>query len=148
MIWWGGGGGGGGGGGAMPALMPSCVGHVCRPPINLLHYCKVLLDYCIWIVIVVHSLLIIMLLLKLLYLILSLIIFCFIMKNSTPVHPLWPGLGDAHTHTPVNPSMGIPMRWYVILQNLNSQSDVLSRRVYLLINYFSDSVKWTFNSNR
>jgi hypothetical protein len=37
-------GGGGGGGGALPALVPSCVGHVCRPPINLLHYCKVLLD--------------------------------------------------------------------------------------------------------
>jgi hypothetical protein len=33
-----------GGGGALPALVPSCVGHVCRPPINLLHYCKVLLD--------------------------------------------------------------------------------------------------------
>jgi hypothetical protein len=62
-----GGGGGGGVGGALPALVPSCVGHVCRSPINLLHYCKVLLDYCIWIV--VHSLLIIMLLLKLLYLI-------------------------------------------------------------------------------
>jgi hypothetical protein len=60
---------------------------VCRPPINLLHNCKVLLDYCIWIVIVVHSSLIIMLLLKLLYLILSLIIFCFIMKNSTPPAP-------------------------------------------------------------
>ena len=71
-------------------LVPSCVGHVCRPPINLIHYCKVLLDYSNWIVIVVHSLLIIMLLLKLLYLILSLIIFCFIMKNSTPP---WPGLG-------------------------------------------------------
>jgi hypothetical protein len=37
---------------------------------------------------------IIMLLLKLLYLILSLILFCFIMKNSTPLHPLWPGLGN------------------------------------------------------
>jgi hypothetical protein len=37
----------GGGGCALPALVPSCVGHVCRPPINLLHYCKVLLDYCI-----------------------------------------------------------------------------------------------------
>jgi hypothetical protein len=61
-------GGGGGGGGA---LVPSCVGHVRRPAINLLDYCKVLLDYSIWIVIVVHSSLIIMLLLKLLYLILS-----------------------------------------------------------------------------
>jgi hypothetical protein len=81
------GGGGGGGGGALPALVTSCVGHVCHPPINLLHDCKVLLDYCIWIVIVVHSSLIIMLLLKLLYLILSLIIFCFIMKNSTPCTP-------------------------------------------------------------
>jgi hypothetical protein len=30
----------GGGGVALPALVPSCVGHVCRPPINLLHYCK------------------------------------------------------------------------------------------------------------
>jgi hypothetical protein len=29
--------------------------------------------------------------------------------------------------------IGIPIRWYVVLQNLNSQSDVLSRRVYLLI---------------
>ena len=36
---------GGGGGGALPALVPSCVGHVCRPPINLLDDCKVLLDY-------------------------------------------------------------------------------------------------------
>jgi hypothetical protein len=53
------------------------------PSINLLHYCKVLLEYSIWIVIVVHSSLIIMLLLKLLNLILSLIIFGFIMKNST-----------------------------------------------------------------
>jgi hypothetical protein len=70
--------------GGLQALVPSCVGHVCRLPINLLHYCKVLLDYNIWIVIVVHSSLIIILLLKLLYLILSLIIFCFIMKNSTP----------------------------------------------------------------
>jgi hypothetical protein len=39
--------------------------------------------------------------------------------------------------------IGITIRWYVILQNLNSQSDVLSRTVYLLIKYFSDSVKWT-----
>jgi hypothetical protein len=39
-----------GGGGALPAQVPSCVGHVCRPPIKLLHYCKVLLDFCIWIV--------------------------------------------------------------------------------------------------
>ena len=58
---------------ALSALLPSCVGHVRHPPINLLDYCKVLLDYCIWIV--VHSSLIIMLLLKLLYLILSLIFF-------------------------------------------------------------------------
>ena len=36
-----------GGGGALPALVPSCVGHACRSPINLLDYCKVLLDYCI-----------------------------------------------------------------------------------------------------
>jgi hypothetical protein len=40
MIWY-------GGGGTLPALVPSCIGHVCRPPINLLHYCKVLRDYCI-----------------------------------------------------------------------------------------------------
>jgi hypothetical protein len=77
-----GGGGGGGGGCALPALVLSCVGDVCRQAINLLYYCKVLLGYCFWIV--VHSSLIIMLLLKLLYLILSLIIFPFIMKNSTP----------------------------------------------------------------
>ena len=31
MIW--------GGGGALAALLPSCVGLVRRPPINLLHYC-------------------------------------------------------------------------------------------------------------
>ena len=35
------------GGGALPALVPSCIGHACRPSINLLHYCKVLLDYSI-----------------------------------------------------------------------------------------------------
>jgi hypothetical protein len=63
----------GGGVCALPALVPSCVGRVRRPPINLLDYSKVLLDYCISIVIVVNSLLIIMLLLKLL--ILSLIFF-------------------------------------------------------------------------
>ena len=33
------------GGGA--ALVPSCVGHVSRPPINLLDYCKVFRAYCI-----------------------------------------------------------------------------------------------------
>ena len=37
----------GSGGGALPALVPSHVGHVRRPPINLLYYCKVLLNYCI-----------------------------------------------------------------------------------------------------
>jgi hypothetical protein len=97
MIWSGRGGGGGG----------SCVGHVCRPAINLLHYCKVLLDYCIWIVIVVHSSLIIMLSLKLLYLILSLINFCFIMKNSTPpALPLARARGGCTPlHPPVNPSL-------------------------------------------
>jgi hypothetical protein len=48
-----------------------------------------------------------MLLLKLLYLILSLIIFFFIMKNSTaPLHPLWPGLGC----TPPPPSKSIPVK--------------------------------------
>jgi hypothetical protein len=77
---------------------------VCRPPINLLHYCKVLLDYSIWIVIVVHSSLI-MLLIKLLYLILSLIIFCFIMKNSTP---LARARGGAHPPPPHPPSKSIP----------------------------------------
>jgi hypothetical protein len=51
MIWLGG---GGGGGPALPALVPSCVGHVRRPPINFLDYCKVLLEYCIWVVIVVQ----------------------------------------------------------------------------------------------
>ena len=75
--------------------------------INLLHYCEVWFDYSIWIVIVVHSLLIIMLLLKLLNLILSLIIFCFIMKNSTPCTP-WPGLGGVHPPPPHTPSKSIP----------------------------------------
>jgi hypothetical protein len=62
--------------GALPGLVPSCVGHVRRPPINLLDYMQSLawLLY-IWVVVVVHSLLIIMLLLKLLYFILSLIFF-------------------------------------------------------------------------
>jgi hypothetical protein len=36
-----------GGGGALPALVPSCVGHMRRPPINLLDYCKVFPDYSI-----------------------------------------------------------------------------------------------------
>jgi hypothetical protein len=71
--------------------------------IYLLHYCKVLLDYSFWIVIVVHSSLIIMLLLKLLNLIWSLIIFCFIMKNSTPPAPPWPGLGGGRTPPPPPP---------------------------------------------
>ena len=31
--------------GALPALVPSCVGDVCCPPIDLLDYCIVLLDY-------------------------------------------------------------------------------------------------------
>ena len=65
--------------------IPRCVGHVCRPPINLLDYSKVLLDHCIWIVIVVHSSLIIMLLLKLLYLILSLIFFALSWKIAPPL---------------------------------------------------------------
>ena len=81
--------------------------------INLLHYCEVWFDYSIWIVIVVHSLLIIMLLLKLLNLILSLIIFCFIMKNSTPCTP-WPGLGGVHPppHTPpVNPFLDLHLHF-------------------------------------
>ena len=79
--------------------------YTCDITDNLLHYCKVLLDYCICIVIVVHSSLMIMLLLQLLYLILPLIMFCFIMKNSTPpLHPLWPGLGRC---TPP-PSKSIP----------------------------------------
>jgi hypothetical protein len=50
---------------------------------------------------VVPSSLIIMLLLKLLYLILS--FFCFIMKNSTPLHPLWPGLGGGTPPPPPPP---------------------------------------------
>jgi hypothetical protein len=99
----GGGVGGGGGGGGGGDLTPSYVGHVHRPPINL--QVKSLLDYCIWIVIVVHSLLIIMLSLKLLYLVLSLIFFCFIIKNSTP--PPWPGLGGAHPLPPVNSSQHV-----------------------------------------
>jgi hypothetical protein len=48
--------------------------------------------FCIWIVIVVHSSLIIMLLLKLLYLILSLLFFALLWKNH-PLHPLLSGLG-------------------------------------------------------
>jgi hypothetical protein len=87
---------GGGGGGGCSASSGAKLCRSCVPPAHQLASllnCKVLLDYCIWIVIVVHSLLIIMLLLKLLYLILSLIIVCFIMKNSTPpLHPFWPSI--------------------------------------------------------
>jgi hypothetical protein len=128
----------------MPALVPSCVSHVCRPP----HQLVSLLQSLAW----------------LLYLncnccsqfaydhvITQITISHFVSNNfllyreklHPPAPPLARARGCAHTHTPVNPSLGIPMRWYVILQNLNSQSDVLSRRVYLLIKYFSDSVKWT-----
>jgi hypothetical protein len=58
MIWY------GGGGGALPALVPSSVGHVCRPPINILYLnCCSQFAY--------HR----VLLLKLLYLILSLLFF-------------------------------------------------------------------------
>jgi hypothetical protein len=53
-------------GNGLPALVQSCVGHVCHPPINLLDYCNFIL---------------------------SLIFFYFIMKNSIPPAPLWPGLG-------------------------------------------------------
>ena len=70
--------------------------------INLLYYCKVLLDYSICIVIVVYSSLIIILL-KLLYLILSLVIFCFIMKNSTP-----PAIPLARARGVPSPPPGIP----------------------------------------
>jgi hypothetical protein len=56
---------------------------VCRS--CALDHSKVLLDHCIWIVIVVHSSLIIMLLLKLLYLILSLIFFALSWKIATPL---------------------------------------------------------------
>ena len=47
MLWSGMGPALGGCGGALLALVTSCVRHVGRPPINLLDYCKVLLDYCI-----------------------------------------------------------------------------------------------------
>jgi hypothetical protein len=46
------------------------------------------INYCIWIVIVLHNSLIIMVLLKLLHLSLSLIFFCFIMKNTPLAPPL------------------------------------------------------------
>jgi hypothetical protein len=77
-------------------------------------WCRVVLVMCAarpstWIVIVVHSSLIIMLLLKLLYLILPVIIFCFIMKNRTPLPPLWPGLGECIAPPP---SKSIPVAIY------------------------------------
>jgi hypothetical protein len=57
--------------------------------------------YCIWIVIVVHSFLIIMLLLKLLYLILSLLFFALSWKKH-PLHPSYQGLEGAR-HPPPPP---------------------------------------------
>jgi hypothetical protein len=87
-----------GGGGRCSASSGAELCRSCVPPAHQLaslHYCKILLDYCIWIVIVVHSSLIIMLLLKLLYLILPI---------TTP--PLARARG-VHTppHPPVNPSL-------------------------------------------
>jgi hypothetical protein len=89
--------------GALPVLVPSCVGHVRRPPINLLDYSKVLLDYCISIVIVVnkqftyHHVIT-----QITHFVSN--IFCFIMKIA-PLHALWPGLGAwGCTH----PSKSIP----------------------------------------
>jgi hypothetical protein len=73
-----------GGGGGICQLLNAELCWSCTPPAHQLTS-QILLDYCIWIVIVVHSSLIIMLSLKLLYFILSLIFFCFIMKNSTPL---------------------------------------------------------------
>jgi hypothetical protein len=88
-------------------LRDGCQSDLCCPDINLLDYCKVLLDYCIWIVIVVHSSLIIVLLLKLLYLILSLIFFALSWEIAPPLNPLWAGLGGGGcVRSPqVNPSL-------------------------------------------
>jgi hypothetical protein len=77
------------------------------------HQHTAVLDHCIWTIIAVHSSLI-MLLLKLLHLILSLIYFCFIMKNSTlPLHPLWPGLGG-RIPLPPTPCKSIPDFWTLV----------------------------------
>ena len=96
MIWW-------GRGGCLLCQLwcrVNCVGHVRR-----LDYCKILLDHCIWIVIVVHSSLIIKLLLKLLYLILSLIFFALSWKIAP--FPLCTPSGQSYVCVtpPVNPSL-------------------------------------------
>jgi hypothetical protein len=74
-----GGGGGGGGGGALQALVPSYVGHMCHLPINILYlncYCCLHFAYHHVIAQITVSDFVS-------------IIFCFIMKNSTPpAHPL------------------------------------------------------------
>ena len=74
-----------------------------------------------------------MLLLKLLYLIWSLIIFCFIMKNSTPpLHPLWQALGGApRPHPPVNPSL-----IKLVLENVRQRQqyrcqEISSQKIFL-----------------
>jgi hypothetical protein len=77
-----------------------------------------LLDYCIWIVIVVHSSLIIMLLHKLLYLILSLIFFALSWKIAPPcLQPLWPGLGGGGAVNPPLVKIALILKW-VKLQSL------------------------------
>jgi hypothetical protein len=91
--------------GALPALVPSCVSHVRRPPINLLDYSKVLLDYCIVILVnkqfTYHHVIT-----QITHFVSN--IFCFIMKIPPPLHTLWPGLGGGCTH----PSKSIPDIWW------------------------------------
>ena len=89
--------------GALPALVPSCVSHVRRPPINLLDYSKVLLDYCIVILVnkqfTYHHVIT-----QITHFVSN--IFCFIMKIPPPLHTLWPWLGGGGgAHTPLNPSL-------------------------------------------
>jgi hypothetical protein len=87
-------------GGVLWCRLPSCVGHVCRPPIN----------YCIWIVLVVHSSLIIMLLLKLLYLILSFLLY----------HEKWHPPPPAPPLARAPPNKSIPDHLWCNMQILNN----------------------------
>ena len=78
---------GGGGGRALQALVPSCVGHMCHLPINILY-----LNYNCCLHFAYHHVIAQITVSDFVF-----IIFCFIMKNSNPpAQPL--GWGGGCTH--------------------------------------------------
>jgi hypothetical protein len=108
-----------GNGSALPASSGAELCRSCVLPTHQLAWLLQSLAWLLWIWIVVHSSLIITLLLKLLYLILSLIFSCFIMKNSTPLHHLWLG-GCAP------PYKSTPDRFY--LQNVKMNYSIICNK--------------------